>query len=134
MLVYVLQTHTSHKVYDCPMCQQEFEQVSSLKDHVYLHKVNGIFTCPHCQKVSSDSVILKFSLPFQQSYISIFSPILTDISIHVFAQIALYCLQRKYFALNYFYSPILDLQRVLSHQKAHQGLPFGEKVCLHRML
>jgi len=37
-------------LYDCPICLQEFEQVSSLKDHVYVHKENGVFTCPHCEK------------------------------------------------------------------------------------
>ena len=29
-------------LYDCPICSQEFEQVSSLKDHVYEHRENGI--------------------------------------------------------------------------------------------
>ena len=38
-------------LYDCPICSQEFEQVSSLKDHVYEHRENGIFTCPHCEKI-----------------------------------------------------------------------------------
>ena len=37
-------------LYDCPICSQEFEQVSSIKDHVYEHRENGIFTCPHCEK------------------------------------------------------------------------------------
>ena len=37
-------------MYDCPICSQEFEQVSSLKDHVYVHKINGAFKCPHCEK------------------------------------------------------------------------------------
>ena len=37
-------------LYDCPICAREFEQISSLKDHVYEHKENGIFTCPHCEK------------------------------------------------------------------------------------
>ena len=37
-------------LYDCPICSQESEQVSSLKDHVYEHRENGIFTCPPCEK------------------------------------------------------------------------------------
>ena len=41
-------------LYDCPMCGQEFEQVSSLKDHVYDHKENGVFTCQHCDKTFSE--------------------------------------------------------------------------------
>ena len=41
-------------LYDCPICLQEFEQVSSLKDHVYDHKENGVFTCPHCEKTFNE--------------------------------------------------------------------------------
>ena len=41
-------------LYDCPMCGQEFEQVSSLKEHVYDHKENGVFTCQHCEKTFSE--------------------------------------------------------------------------------
>ena len=41
-------------LYDCPICGIEFEQVSSLKDHVYIHKVNGTFTCPHCEKTFNE--------------------------------------------------------------------------------
>ena len=39
-------------LYDCPICAREFEQISILKDHVYEHKENGIFTCPHCENIS----------------------------------------------------------------------------------
>jgi hypothetical protein len=47
-----VKTHagTIDNLYDCPICLQEFEQVSSLKDHVYIHRHDGVFTCPHCQK------------------------------------------------------------------------------------
>jgi DNA-directed RNA polymerase subunit RPC12/RpoP len=38
-------------LYDCPICLQEFEQVSSLKEHVYIHKEGGQFTCPLKHKV-----------------------------------------------------------------------------------
>ena len=41
-------------MYDCPICGLAFEQVSSLKDHVYIHKENGVFTCPHCQKTFTE--------------------------------------------------------------------------------
>ena len=41
-------------LYDCPICLLEFEQVSSLKDHVYIHKENGVFTCPHCIKTFNE--------------------------------------------------------------------------------
>ena len=41
-------------LYDCPICLQEFEQVSSLKEHVYIHKEGGHFTCPHCQKTFTE--------------------------------------------------------------------------------
>jgi hypothetical protein len=41
-------------LYDCPICLQEFEQVSSLKEHVYVHKVGGHFTCPNCQKTFTE--------------------------------------------------------------------------------
>ncbi len=41
-------------LYDCPMCGQEFEQVSSLKEHVYDHKENGVFTCQHCEKTFTE--------------------------------------------------------------------------------
>ena len=41
-------------LYDCPICLQEFEQVSSLKEHVYIHKEGGQFTCPHCQKTFTE--------------------------------------------------------------------------------
>ena len=33
---------------------QEFEQESSLKEHVYMHKEGGNFTCPHCQKTFTE--------------------------------------------------------------------------------
>ena len=35
-------------LYDCPICLQEFGQESSLKEHVYVHKEGGNFTCPNC--------------------------------------------------------------------------------------
>ena len=33
---------------------QEFEQESSLKEHVYMHKEGGNFTCLHCQKTFTE--------------------------------------------------------------------------------
>ena len=36
--------------YECHICRQEFEQVPSLTDHVYMHDKGGNLTCPNCQK------------------------------------------------------------------------------------
>ena len=50
-----IKTHVNpDTLYDCPICLQEFEQVSSLKEHVYVHKEGGSFTCPHCQKTFAE--------------------------------------------------------------------------------
>ena len=37
-------------IYDCHICRQEFGQVPSLTEHVYMHNKGGNFTCPHCLK------------------------------------------------------------------------------------
>ena len=36
--------------YDCHICRQDFKQVLSLTEHVYMHDKGGDHTCPHCQK------------------------------------------------------------------------------------
>ena len=37
--------------YDCPICSQPFDQIHALKEHVHIHRINNVYTCPHCMKV-----------------------------------------------------------------------------------
>lgn len=37
--------------YDCPICNVPFDQIHALKEHVHIHRVNNVYTCPHCFKV-----------------------------------------------------------------------------------
>ena len=37
--------------YDCPICSQPFDQIHALKEHVHIHRINNVYTCPHCLKV-----------------------------------------------------------------------------------
>ena len=37
--------------YDCPICRQPFDQIHALKEHVHVHRINNVYTCPHCLKV-----------------------------------------------------------------------------------
>lgn len=47
---------------ECPMCELTFKKLADMREHVHTHAVNGIFTCPHCPKVSA---FLKVSsIPF----------------------------------------------------------------------
>ena len=37
--------------YDCPICNEPFHQIHALKEHVHVHRVNNVYTCPRCMKV-----------------------------------------------------------------------------------
>ena len=40
--------------YECHICTQEFGQVPSLREYVYMHDKGGNLTCPQCQKAFTD--------------------------------------------------------------------------------
>ena len=51
-----MQIHVNPEAtYDCQICRQEFEQVLSLTEHVYMHDKGGNHTCPHCQKAFTEN-------------------------------------------------------------------------------
>ena len=37
--------------YDCPICSEPFQQIHALKEHVHVHRINNVYTCPRCMKV-----------------------------------------------------------------------------------
>ncbi|XP_055938883.1 PR domain zinc finger protein 10-like isoform X1 [Argiope bruennichi] len=39
------------KLYECPICKSEFDQIVALKEHVHVHNENGVYRCPSCHKV-----------------------------------------------------------------------------------
>ncbi|GAB6024300.1 hypothetical protein CHUAL_008992 [Chamberlinius hualienensis] len=46
-----IKVHSDEKrIYECPICKEEFDQVVMLKEHIRIHSISGYFTCPSCQK------------------------------------------------------------------------------------
>ena len=43
--------------YDCPICSQPFDQIHALKEHVHIHRINNVYTCPHCLKVCTSTYV-----------------------------------------------------------------------------
>ncbi|XP_064470545.1 uncharacterized protein LOC135385267 isoform X2 [Ornithodoros turicata] len=46
-----LKTHSrGERFFECPICKEKFHVITALKEHVYTHCVNGVYTCPTCGK------------------------------------------------------------------------------------
>ncbi|XP_070202868.1 PR domain zinc finger protein 10-like isoform X2 [Littorina saxatilis] len=50
-----LKTHSEKKYYQCPLCNEGYDHISALKEHVTQHAdANGHFTCDYCNKSFED--------------------------------------------------------------------------------
>ncbi|KAG0422337.1 hypothetical protein HPB47_001840, partial [Ixodes persulcatus] len=46
-----LRSHSNgERFFECPICKEKFHVITALKDHVYSHYENGMYTCPTCKK------------------------------------------------------------------------------------
>ena len=43
--------------YDCPICSEPFQQIHALKEHVHVHRINNVYTCPRCMKVNKEQAL-----------------------------------------------------------------------------
>ncbi|KAH9504326.1 PR domain zinc finger protein 10 [Bulinus truncatus] len=55
-----MKIHSEKKYYDCPLCHEDFDVVSSLRDHAVKHMdEHGQYPCRSCSKVFEDFTVLK---------------------------------------------------------------------------
>ncbi|KAI8775497.1 PR domain zinc finger protein 10 [Biomphalaria glabrata] len=55
-----MKIHSEKKYYDCPLCNEDFDMVSSLRDHALKHMdEQGHYPCKSCPKVFDDFTVLK---------------------------------------------------------------------------
>lgn len=64
-LVEHVKTHIrSYRIFYCVLCKDAYRYVPEFKEHVKSHASNGIFTCPHCNKVRFSLLKIKTIFSF----------------------------------------------------------------------